>query len=139
MDKSISSLTVLFEDPFWIGIYEREYKSDYEVCKITFGAEPKDYEIYDFIMKNWNHLCFSPSIEAESGNEKRVNPKRIQREIQKQLQNNGVSTKAQAALSLQREQQKLTHQALSREERELEKQRRFEMQQEKRKAKRSGH
>ena len=139
MDKSISSLTVLFEDPFWIGIYEREYENDYAVCKITFGAEPKDYEVYDFIMKNWNHLSFSPSMEAEAHNEARVNPKRIQREIQKQLQDTGVSTKAQTAISLQREQQKLTHKALSREERELEKQRRFEMQQEKRKSKHSGH
>jgi len=139
MDKSISSLTVLFEDPFWIGIYEREYENDYAVCKITFGAEPKDYEVYDFIMENFNHLSFSPALQAETNNEKRVNPKRVQREIQKQLQDTGVSTKAQTAISLQREQQKLTHKALSREECELEKQRRFEMQQEKRKAKHSGH
>lgn len=48
MDTGVSKLTVLFEDPFWIGLYEREYNGRYEVCKITFGAEPKDYEVYDF-------------------------------------------------------------------------------------------
>lgn len=39
-----SSLTILFESPFWIGLYEHIDNNKYEVCKITFGAEPKDYE-----------------------------------------------------------------------------------------------
>ena len=30
------SLTILFEDPFWIGLYERFDEDKYEVCKITF-------------------------------------------------------------------------------------------------------
>lgn len=38
-----SSLTVMFEAPFWIGVYERFDEGYYEVCKITFGSEPKDY------------------------------------------------------------------------------------------------
>jgi len=40
-----TSLTILFENPFWIGLYERIDNEKYEVCKITFGAEPKDYEV----------------------------------------------------------------------------------------------
>ena len=51
-----SSLTILFEPPFWIGLYERTDNGKYEVCKITFGAEPKDYEVYAFFLKNWNKL-----------------------------------------------------------------------------------
>ena len=35
-----SSLTILFENPFWIGLFERIDGNKYEVCKITFGAEP---------------------------------------------------------------------------------------------------
>lgn len=42
-----SSLTILFEAPFWIGLYERTDNGKYEVCKITFGSEPKDYEVYE--------------------------------------------------------------------------------------------
>ena len=38
-----SSLTVLFEDPFWVGIFERIDDGKLSVCKVTFGAEPKDY------------------------------------------------------------------------------------------------
>ena len=40
-----SSLTILFEAPFWIGLYERTDNGKYGVCKITFGSEPKDYEL----------------------------------------------------------------------------------------------
>ena len=46
-----SSFTVMFEAPFWIGVYERFDEGYYEVCKITFGSEPKDYEVYDFLLK----------------------------------------------------------------------------------------
>ena len=46
-----SSLTILFEAPFWIGLYERMDNGKYEVCKITFGSEPKDYEVYEFLLK----------------------------------------------------------------------------------------
>jgi len=60
-----SSLTVMFEAPFWIGVYERFDEGYYEVCKITFGSEPKDYEVYDFLLKNWNSLKFSPPIKSE--------------------------------------------------------------------------
>lgn len=50
------SFTISFENPFWIGLYERIDGDKYEVCKITFGAEPKDYEIYAFLLKNWHKL-----------------------------------------------------------------------------------
>ena len=90
-----SSLTILFENPFWIGLYERVYDNEYEVCKITFGAEPKDYEVYDFLLKNWHKLKFSPPVKTERIEEHKINPKRMQREINSQLENKGIGTKAQ--------------------------------------------
>ena len=71
-----SSLTILFEAPFWIGLYERTDNGKYEVCKITFGSEPKDYEVYEFLLKNWHKLKFSPPIQAEMAIERKINPKR---------------------------------------------------------------
>ncbi len=45
-----SSLTILFENPFWIGLFERIDGNKYEVCKITFGAEPMNlWEISQLI------------------------------------------------------------------------------------------
>lgn len=139
MATTTSRLTVLFENPFWIALYEREDGGQYEVCKITFGAEPKDYEVYDFMLKNWNRLRFSPSIEAATIAERRINPKRMQRLIQKQLQDTGIGTKAQQALKIQQEQGKLARQSRSHEQRELKKERQFFLRQEKRKEKHKGH
>ena len=59
-----SKLTVFFDGLFWIGIYERIQDGKLEACKITFGAEPKDYEVYGFILKNWHKLRFSPPVDA---------------------------------------------------------------------------
>ena len=41
-DVSVT-LTVLFDEPFWVGLYERETDGRYEVARVVFGAEPKDY------------------------------------------------------------------------------------------------
>ena len=98
-----SSLTILFENPFWIGLYERIDGDKYEVCKITFGAEPKDYEVYEYLLANWHKLKFSPPIKVEKTMERRINPKRMQREINSQLQDRGIGTKAQQALKLRLE------------------------------------
>ena len=59
MDKVSGRLTVFFEEPFWIGVFERISEGKLSVCKVTFGAEPKDYEIYDFVLKNYYRLKFS--------------------------------------------------------------------------------
>lgn len=133
-----SSLTIMFEAPFWIGLYERYDDGKYEVCKITFGAESKDYEVYDFLLKNWKKLKFSPPIKSEIMEEKKINPKRLQREINNQLQDRGIGTKAQQALKLQHEQNKLERKTKSREQREAEKERQYALRQEKKKAKHRG-
>ena len=43
-----SSLTVLFEDPFWIGLFEIIDQKGLRVCKVTFGAEPTEKEVMEF-------------------------------------------------------------------------------------------
>ena len=40
-------LTVFFDDPFWVGVFERTDGGKLSVCKVTFGAEPKDYEVWE--------------------------------------------------------------------------------------------
>ena len=41
-------LTVYFEDGFWHGLFEQEYEGTYQVCRVTFGQEPKEDEILNF-------------------------------------------------------------------------------------------
>ncbi len=140
MDTVSSKLTVMFEEPFWIGLYEREYGGRYEVCKITFGPEPKDYEVFAFLLDNRQRLVFSPPIAAEKTKEKRINPKRMQRQISRQLASyEGIGTKAQQALKLQHEEGKQARKKRTKEEKDAEAERRFEQRQQKRKDKHNGH
>lgn len=131
------TLTVFFEEPFWVGVFERIENGRLSVCKVTFGAEPRDYEIYDFILKNYYQLRFSPAVAAVV-KEVKQNPKRMQREIHKQLENNGIGTKSQQALKLQQEQLKTERKVISREKKEAEQQRQFELKQQKRREKHRG-
>ena len=137
MDKVSGKLTVFFEEPFWVGVFERVSDGKLSVCKVTFGAEPKDYEIYDFVLKNYYRLRFSPAV-ATNVKEAGRNPKRVQREVRKQVQNTGIGTKSQQVLKLQQEQLKTERKIVSREQRETEKQRRVELKQQKRKEKHRG-
>ncbi len=130
-------LTVFFEDPFWVGVFERVSDGKLSVCKATFGKEPKDYEIYDFILKNYYKLRFSPAVTTDVKEAGR-NPKRVQREVHKQVQNTGIGTKSQQALKLQQEQLKTERKIVSREQREAEKKRQFELRQQKKKEKHRG-
>ena len=77
-------------------------------------------------------------MQTASTIERRINPKRMQREIHRQLQDKGIGTKAQQALKLQHEQCKLEKKAKSREQKEADKERQFAIRQEKRKAKHRG-
>ena len=90
MDKVSGKLTVFFEDPFWVGIFERIEDGRLSVAKVTFGAEPKDYEV-------------------------------------------------QQALKLQQEQNKQERKVRSREKKEADELRMFELKQQKKREKHKGH
>ncbi len=133
-----SSFTFLFEDPFWIGLYERVGNGTYEVCKITFGAEPKDYEVYSFLLQNWNKLRFTLPIKTEKIEKRKINPKRLQRQISSQLEDRGMGTKAQQVLQLQRDQNKAAKRIKTKEQKEIERRQQYALRQEKKKAKHKG-
>lgn len=133
-----SKLTVFYDGSFWVGVYERIQEEKLEACKITFGAEPKDYEVYEFILQNWSELKFSPPIEVDVRTDLKINPKRMQRNIKKQLEARGVGTKSQQALQLQREENKLSRNERNRKRKEEEKQRQFELKQQRKKEKHKG-
>ncbi|MGH2189714.1 YjdF family protein, partial [Enterococcus faecium] len=71
--------------------------------------------------------------------DKKINPKRLQKLAKKQASEVGIGTKAQQALNLQLEERKLERKKSSREQREAEKQKQFELRQKKRHEKHRGH
>lgn len=87
MSTSIGKLTVFFEEPFWVGVFERIENGKLSVSKVTFGAEPKDYEIYDFVLKNYYRLKFSSQqalkLQQEQLKTERKTVSRERREAEK--------------------------------------------------------
>ena len=138
MDAESEKLTVFFEGPFWVGVFERISGGKLSACKVTFGTEPKDCEVWAFILKHYYELKFSPAIETEV-KQTANNPKRRQRNAKKQLQVSGIGTKSQQALQMQREEMKIQKKQIGKERKDAEKQRQFDLKQQKRRAKRRGH
>ncbi|NFE72455.1 DUF2992 family protein [Clostridium botulinum] len=133
-------LTVLFNEPFWIGVFEIQEDEYYKVSKVTFGSEPKEAEIFDFVLKNYYSLKFIlQEVEEERYLKKRQNPKRVQRAIKKELKSKGIGMKAQIAIKEQHEANKIQHKKKSKEENESDQIRKFQIKQNKKKEKLKGH
>lgn len=139
MPKSRQELmiTVFFETPFWVCVLQRKSRV-LEVCKITFGSEPKDYEVYEYLLCNWHLLAFSKGVAVEEKEVGKINPKRLQREIKRSLAGSGVGTKAQQALGQQREEHKLERKTKNKQQVLQEKQEKFTLRQTKKKQKHKG-
>ena len=140
MQRIKSKLTVYFDSPFWVGVYEIITDGKIEVSKITFGEKPKDYEVHSFILKNYRKLEFSTPIEVDQKKDvRKINPKRRLQKVKKQIQNIGIGTKAQEAIKLQQmagKEAKKKRRYLKRLE---EQKRKFTLKQEKKKQKHKGH
>ena len=130
-------LTVFFDEPFWVGVFERYEAGKLSASKVTFGTEPKDYEVYEFILKHYYDLRFSPAVAAVV-KETKMNPKKMQRDIKQFLGKTGIGTKSQQALKLQQEQNKQNRKVKSREKKQSEADSRFKLKQQKKKERHRG-
>ena len=129
MDRNVSSFTVLFQPPFWVGIAERWEEAGYSAARVVFGPEPTEPQLYEWLLGEWHRLRFSPSAEGERPVTERKNPKRAQREAR---------TRAQEALSRQREQEGVVRQTKSRQRRQEETERKYLLRQQKKREKKRG-
>lgn len=137
MNKVTLKTTVFFEDPFWIGLLEREENGQLSVSKITFGPEPKDYEVLSFLLRHHQELRFSPPVTILETAGKKLNPKRMQRSLRRQKEP-GVGTKSQQALAAQREAVKTERKVHRKEMREEREHMQFLKKQQKKKQKHKG-
>ena len=71
-----------FEEPFWVGVFERIEDGTLSVAKVTFGAEPKEYEIQEYIQKAYYSLQFSPAVTTVVKESKRNADRKSLREFQ---------------------------------------------------------
>lgn len=140
MQISVSStLTVYHDDQFWVGLAEHVEDGRYGGKKgIVVGAEPSDEEILQFVVGKWEKLSFFGGKPAEASKPAK-NPKRRAREAAKTLKQPAMSTKAQQALTAQREAMKQESAHARSRRRADEAELRFEQRKLKRKQKRRGH
>lgn len=132
-------LCVFYEDPYWVGLFEKLTRGKYSVCRVVFGSEPQIPQILQLINQQYHQLKFSaPRREKQSLASNPVNPKRRQRAIAREMGRIGQSTRAQEALREQREALKLERQqAGSREKEEIARQK-YALKQLKKKEKKKG-
>jgi hypothetical protein len=132
-------LTVLFEDPFWVGIFEKREEAGYSVARHVFGGEPSGVEVYEFILHRYVSLEFGLPLSDVPIEDKEMSFKRRLREARRAATRTGVPSKAHEVMRLQLEHDKEERKEISRAEREMEKERQFLLKQQRRKEKHRGH
>ncbi|PEY29958.1 hypothetical protein CN354_26525 [Bacillus cereus] len=134
-------LTIYFDGQFWIGIVEMMENNKLKVCKHTFGSEPKESEILDFIFHDMIPLLNSTSGVKNSIDKRKnrtINPKRLIRLAAKEMKNQGVSNKSYEALRIELEQKKKMKKCITRQMKEELKEQKRQIKIQKRKAKHRG-
>jgi hypothetical protein len=135
-------VTICFEKRFWIGTFERTDKEGYAVAQHIFGAEPSDPEIYDFVITHYQELKFGEPKNVRI-QIKRMNPKRVQREVRREMEKMKKTTKpstfAQDYMREEIEKKKKEMKSISNVAKQDRKEEQFFIKQEKRKEKHRGH
>ena len=107
--KVSGRLLVCFEAPFWVGIFEHVEDGRLSVSKVTFGAEPKDFQVLEVLLAEYDRLDFSPEVADDIKECTRMNPKRLQRIVRKQTKESGIGTKSQQRFEQKQLQKKEKH------------------------------
>ena len=66
METTSLTLTVFFDDPFWVGVFERADGGRLSVCRVVFGAEPRDAEVLALVLRRWHQGTAGTGPSARS-------------------------------------------------------------------------
>ncbi|WP_455931189.1 YjdF family protein [Priestia aryabhattai] len=135
------SLTIYHDGQFWVGIIEVVEDGKLRAIRYVFGAEPKDTEILNFIyykLLNIINQSVHSGLDVKGKSNKKINPKRLQRQVAKQINKVGVSTKAQEAMKQEYEEKKKSKKKRAKQYREELKDQKYLMKKQKAKAKHKG-
>lgn len=137
----MASLTVYFEGQYWVGVIEWQDDGRLYAANHIFGPQPSNEEVLLFVQHEYAQIeRHAGGVAAEQRQpERRPNPKRMLREAARQLQADGISAEAEAALRDSREQRKREREQAARDERQRGRDERWEKAQAKAYAKRRGH
>lgn len=134
--------TIFFDKRYWVGTFERTDKEGYAVARHIFGGEPTDPEVYEFVLTHYQELRFGEPKEITL-EIKRMNPKRVQREVRREMERMKETTKpssfAQDYMREEIEKKKLHKKQQSNAEKQARKDEQFAIRQKKKKEKQRGH
>lgn len=134
-------LTLYHDGQFWVGVVEEHQEAKLRAVRRVFGPEPSDEEVLAFVNGEMLGLFegVSQTVDAGATIAHRPNPKRAAREAAREMSQKGISTKAQQALQMQREQTKKEKKLHSRTKRDAREALQYQMKRLKAKEKHRGH
>lgn len=92
-------LTIFHDGQFFIGLVEYTKNKKSVLAKYTFGTEPDRETILKFIDKELlNLINKSKAITKNKSPRKKINPKRLQRQVAKEQKKKVITTQSQKAL-----------------------------------------
>lgn len=139
MEGVTGRLTVYFDDPFWVGVFERETGGGLEVSRVVFGAEPTEAVLCEFLLTRWNQLRFSRAVPETLSHHADLSPRKMRKTARRETRLVGIGTKAQQALKLQMETGKKAQEEDVRRYSIEQKERLHQLKQQKKKEKHRGH
>ncbi|HEX7555131.1 MAG TPA: YjdF family protein [Leptolinea sp.] len=132
-------LTVLFDPPYWVGIFEKIENDQIQAARFVFGAEPTEPQLLKFALKEYTSLQFSPPVPIGQVKYHPVNFKRKMREIRAQMETQPRSTHAQEVLQQELENRAVIRKKNSKEDRIQLEDRKFKLRKDRKAEKHRGH
>nr|WP_232044417.1 YjdF family protein [Neochlamydia sp. S13] len=131
---------MFFEKRFWVGTFERTDKEGYAIARHILGGEPSDPEIHEFVLNHYHELKFGEAKEINIQIQ-RMNPKRVQREVHREMARMKETTQPSTLAQDYRREglEKKRKKSSSSAENQARKDDQFALKQEKRKEKHRGH
>jgi hypothetical protein len=101
------TMTVFFDDPFWVAVLEVSDKGQVRAIRHVFGTEPSDPELYQFLLDHGSELLARAEqstavLDDRTASPPVRNPKRLAREAARAASQPRPSTAAQEAIKLDR-------------------------------------
>jgi hypothetical protein len=132
-------LTVFYDPPYWVGIFERIEIDQYQTIRFVFGSEPTEPELLSFALTRFSALKFSKPVLYDPTDQHYINYKRRMRKIRNQMKEPHKSTHAQEILQQEYETRAVERKKNSKEDRLKENEHKYQLRKARQAEKHRGH
>ncbi|MEU0559543.1 YjdF family protein [Dactylosporangium sp. NPDC006015] len=98
----MATMTVFFDNPFWVAVLEVRDPEGVRATRHVFGGEPTDAELYQFLLRHGGALLDragrSAAVAGQPAQPPARSPKRLARDAAREAQAARPSTAAQEAV-----------------------------------------